>query len=158
MGKIQKTMYKVAIALLLIAAVSAETFNSNLNMYENPWVKDQDGNWHAACHRAELTEGFMQQAVRGRDVDNQGDYALCMGFNTVINKDGDCTIASMGQGIAVKALNYHNHHPIDTKYWCTESCDATGNGCPGNSTCVNALYDISGQGVYRVCAWKKPTA
>merc|ERR1712151_428207 len=123
MGKIQKTMYKVAIALLLIAAVSDETFDSNQNMYENPWVKDQDGNWHAACHRANLTDGYMQQAVRGRAADGQEDYALCLGYNTTVTKSSDCKPSMAAQdGVTVKPLNYHNHQPIDTHMYCVEEC------------------------------------
>merc|ERR1711920_398155 len=154
MGKIQKTMYKVAIALLLIAAVSAETFNSNLNMYENPWVKDQDGNWHAACHRANLTDGYMQQAVRGRDADSQDEYALCLGYNQGVTKSQDCQAsAAAKEGVTVQALNYHNHQPIDTHIWCVEECLNAQHACPGNSECKPVLYDISGQGVYMTCAW-----
>merc|ERR1712083_119123 len=158
MGKNSKNkMYKVAIALLLIAAVSAETYDSNQNMYENPWVKDQDGNWHAACHRQQHKFGVMQQAVLGRNA--QSNLALCIGYADKIIDSTQCIKSvNVDKNIRATAVNYNNIAPFKDTLWCVEQCDNAENACPGNSKCVEALYPVSGQGVYKVCAWERPTA
>ena len=113
-------MYKVAIALLLIAAVSAETFDSNQNMYENPWVKDQDNNWHVACHRSPVKGDFMQQAVRGRN--DQENLAVCIGFKNHIVHDSDCEKSASSE-IKTTAVNFANIQPYQDTKWCVEQCD-----------------------------------
>merc|ERR1712151_900605 len=162
MGKFKKTKMKVAIAvLLIIAAVSAETFDSNTNMYENPWIMDENQKWVAACHRKDYTgsgDAFAQQVIRGYDENLKNEVALCLGKSE--KPSGfECLPSSAAPEIQVSPVNYKwKTDPTHFKVaqYCVERCEQNPSKCPVGTKCVKTLYDISGQGVYQVCAWPKP--